>query len=371
MKTTTEEVVVRNHPIYWFEDGSLVLDVEVQRFKVHHSLLSRHSKFFSTLTLKDVDEESVSPRATLNHDLRQAGIRHVVLEPKRQVRARDVEALLGHFYHDVTLSEKSSFAHVTSILRITGPHQLDFPHLHRAACEIFVGMFSADPVRPFKHSSHLHEALPVATDFNLNSARKAILYHLVTTTDFDVSETVTVDPHNAVKSAQESPENNIPTSTMSLPTPTDTDAIALSGTDTTSQISKTLTDDAVSPTQVAEILEFTHTPKSVLSKKDAETCMSLMTRLISHFTPILFTPGATPHMGCTDVFADTWMSLVIQPAIEDDGVYKPIETLQRMKQIDWSSYGLCDSCVAEKKEEWTDEQRRVWELMDEWISEGV
>jgi len=65
------------------------------------------------------------------------------------------------------------------------------------------------------------------------------------------------------------------------------------------------------------------------------------------------------------------MSLVIQPAIEDDGVYKPLETLQRMKEIDWASYGLCASCVVEKEEEWTDEQRRVWELMDEWISEGV
>jgi hypothetical protein len=99
MTTTTEEVVIRNHPIYWFEDGSLVLDVEVQRFKVHHSLLSRHSKFFSALTpnVQDVDESTT----ILNHNQHQAGARHVVLEPKRQVKARDVEALLGHFYHDV------------------------------------------------------------------------------------------------------------------------------------------------------------------------------------------------------------------------------------------------------------------------------
>lgn len=159
---------------------------------------------------------------------------------------------------------------------------------------------------------------------------------------------------------------------MSPPTPTDTDAIALRGTDSPSQISDIPTaDHAAATSKIAENSEFTHSPKPVLSKADAETCMSLMTRLISHFTPILFTPGATPHMECTDVFADTWMSLVIQPAIEDDGVYKPLETLQRMKEIDWASYGLCASCVVEKKEEWTDEQRRVWELMDGWISEGV
>jgi len=106
MTTTTEEVVIRNHPIYWFEDGSLVLDVEVQRFKVHHSLLSRHSKFFSTLTLngQGVDEGTAlgSESGTILNDNRsQTGFRHVVLEPKRQVRARDLEALLGHFYHDL------------------------------------------------------------------------------------------------------------------------------------------------------------------------------------------------------------------------------------------------------------------------------
>jgi hypothetical protein len=37
------------------------------------------------------------------------------------------------------------------------------------ACEIFVGMFPTDPSHPLKHSAHLHDALPVATHFNLNS----------------------------------------------------------------------------------------------------------------------------------------------------------------------------------------------------------
>lgn len=69
-------------------------------------------------------------------------------------------------------------------------------------------------------------------------------------------------------------------------------------------------------------------------------------------------------MTCTDVFADTWMPLVISPAIENDGVYKPIETLERMKQIDWASHGLCGACVAEKYEEWSEEQENVWALVE-------
>jgi hypothetical protein len=108
-------------------------------------------------------------------------------------------------------------------------------------------------------------------------------------------------------------------------------------------------------------------PCPVLSRDDVEICMTLMTRFIEHFTPILFTPPATPHMECTNVFADTWMQLVIQPALDNDGVYKPLETLERMKSIDWDNEGLCPSCVMEKGEEWSEEQRTVWRLMDSWL----
>ena len=108
-------------------------------------------------------------------------------------------------------------------------------------------------------------------------------------------------------------------------------------------------------------------PCPILSRGDAEICMTLMTRLIEHFTPILFTPAATLHIECTDVFADTWMPLIIQPALDNNGVYKPLETLERMKSIDWAKEGLCPSCVVEKREEWSEEQRIVWKLMDSWL----
>ena len=156
------------------------------------------------------------------------------------------------------------------------------------------------------------------TDLNIFlQVRKAILYSLVTTTDFDATE-----------------------STYHT------------------QISPTL-----SKTQDPPIL----LPRPVLSQADAEICMTLMTRFIEHFTPILFTPAVAAHMACTDVFADTWMKLVIQPALDNDGVYKPLETLEQIKSIDWVKEGLCSSCVVEKREEWSEEQRTVWRLMDGWL----
>lgn len=92
-----------------------------------------------------------------------------------------------------------------------------------------------------------------------------------------------------------------------------------------------------------------------------------MEGIMGHFTPILFTPATTSHMACTDVFAETWMPLVIQPAIEDDGVYKPLETLQKVIDIDWGHHGLCPSCVVEKRAEWRVEQEDIWEKIDSWI----
>ena len=68
-----------------------------------------------------------------------------------------------------------------------------------------------------------------------------------------------------------------------------------------------------------------------------------------------------------DVFADMWMSVVIQPALQNGGVYKPLETLQNIIDIGWGKLGLCVSCVTEKRAEWTREQEGIWEMMDKWV----
>lgn len=72
-------------------------------------------------------------------------------------------------------------------------------------------------------------------------------------------------------------------------------------------------------------------------------------------------------MQCTDVFAEMWMPLVIQPALECSGLCRPIETLQTIIDLDWGAQGVCAECVQEKREEWRAEQRTVWERMDKWL----
>lgn len=72
-------------------------------------------------------------------------------------------------------------------------------------------------------------------------------------------------------------------------------------------------------------------------------------------------------MACTNLLADKWFPVVIQSAIAGDSVCKPLEALEQLKQVDWGAEGLCTACVREKREEWTNEQKEVWEKMDAWL----
>ena len=105
-----------------------------------------------------------------------------------------------------------------------------------------------------------------------------------------------------------------------------------------------------------------------LSPDISARCDALLEQLVAHFTPILFTVATAGHMACTDVLAEKWMPLVIQTALEDNGLCRPLETLERIIAIDWENEGLCAECVKEKREEWRGVQRDVWARMDEWLS---
>ncbi|KAF7976524.1 hypothetical protein HWV62_6347 [Athelia sp. TMB] len=209
------------------------------------------------------------------------------------------------------MTAETPFLRLASILRASSPKTLDFPAIYALARRYIENMFQGFP-QPLGHLDHLEDALALANDHDL-PIRKTVLYALVVSSDFNT-------------------ESEDAQSDVSLVVPGLADPVP-----------------------------------SKLTSKDAQSCRRLMESLIDHFTAMLFTPAATPHMACTDVFADTWMPLVIQPALEDDGVYKPIESLQRIIEIDWPSKGLCPSCVTEKRAEWLSEQKEVWRKLDEWI----
>jgi len=224
------------------------------------------------------------------------------------VQVQDFASLLAHLYHDTPLSLEAPFQHVAAILRVSSSEQLDLPSVYKLARSCLVAMFPSGP-SPFDHPNHLEEALGLALRYNITSIQKGIYYSLVTTTDFEPSSDATND--------------ELPSKTIAL-TPT-----------------------------------------------DVVRCRNLMNDIVEHFTPVLFEPPVTPHMACTNVLADKWFPLVIQSAIAGDSVYKPLEALEQLKQIDWGAEGLCAACVREKREEWTNEQEEVWEKVDAWLKLDV
>lgn len=47
--TSLASTPAQNHPDFWFEDGSVILQVANTLFRVHRSLLSKHSEVFADL----------------------------------------------------------------------------------------------------------------------------------------------------------------------------------------------------------------------------------------------------------------------------------------------------------------------------------
>lgn len=90
------------HPAYWFDDGSIVLHVQEQLFRVHLSLLSRLSPFFATLgtagaaTSSDAGDFNLFPESV--------SLVHLVgftVDLSAKIAAPDLEILLQHLYHDM------------------------------------------------------------------------------------------------------------------------------------------------------------------------------------------------------------------------------------------------------------------------------
>ncbi|KAF5342798.1 hypothetical protein D9757_014908 [Collybiopsis confluens] len=295
-QTFIATVMIQRHPVYWLDDGDSIFHQKASEtiFKIHSSKLDS-SKLLSD-SLSDAFDALKGP--SVDGQCLDGCSRYVVLDP---IEARDFVALLDSLYGNKAFSADSTLAEVSSILRVTGPSQLDLPVLHEQARHFFEDLCPKDAFKlaTFEfHDSSAEEAMALSIQYDIDQCQKSLLYYLASETHLDAS--------------------TFPTTT-------------------------------IPPTLTSQILQHGHALESIL---------------IERFTPLLFTPPPTSHMECTDVLAEQWMPLVITPAIADSAMGKPLQTLEKMKSIPWGKYGICDSCVKEKLDEWSEEQNAVWELLD-------
>ncbi|KZT00056.1 uncharacterized protein LAESUDRAFT_816729 [Laetiporus sulphureus 93-53] len=300
----------QRHPRFWLDDGSLVLRTSTgtDAYKVHRTLLARHSPFIASLAADDSLDGSPVVR----------------IPEERGVSSADLEALLEHLYHDAPLDTDSPFPRIASVLRASSAQQLDLPSIHSLARHRLEALFPTSPV-PFFETDRPDDALTLAVEYDVYPIQKILFYTVATHTHLEHDEPPTIS------SAHTHPDPPSP----SDPAPASAPHLTLSPTLTT-------------------------------------RCQSLLASLLSHFTPVLFTVPTASHMPCTDALAEAWMPRVIAPALAADGLCRPLETLQTIIDIDWAARGVCQECVVQKREEWCAEQRAVWEKMDGWLGlEGI
>ncbi|OCH92256.1 hypothetical protein OBBRIDRAFT_751737 [Obba rivulosa] len=287
---------LRRHRKFWLDDGSLIVRAQDDLYKVHRTLLTRHSSRLASLvdgTPHDTSDTAVCPTVHIPEGV--------------GLESTNFEALLEHLYHDTPISD-GSFRHVAGVLRASSKKQLDLPSVHNQARQKLESLFPSVPV-PYFHSDDADKALTLAVEYEIPSIQKALYYSLATNSNL---------------------EHDDPDGPSSRPT---------------------------SPAPV----------RPDLSPELAARCRTLLDQLVAHFTPVLFTVATAHHMACTNVFAEAWMPLVIQPALEGSGLCRPLETLQTIMDLDWAAHGLCADCVRDKREEWKGEQQAVWDAMDDWL----
>ena len=84
------------HPIYWFDDGSLILRLSQHKvlYRLHKSVLTRHSPTFPRFINENPSETSIV------HQLDRSRCSYVSLPDDLNLRVEDLDALLAHLYHD-------------------------------------------------------------------------------------------------------------------------------------------------------------------------------------------------------------------------------------------------------------------------------
>lgn len=73
---------------FWFDDGSIIISIAKERFKLHKSLLSRHSTLLESLSISQSADSDAKDVPTVEI-------------PESLTNLKDFTALLKHLYHDV------------------------------------------------------------------------------------------------------------------------------------------------------------------------------------------------------------------------------------------------------------------------------
>ncbi|KAJ7726324.1 hypothetical protein DFH07DRAFT_685634, partial [Mycena maculata] len=295
------------HTVHWALDGSIVIQVQDTKFKLHQSHLAKHSPWFSDL----FDGKNVEGGKDVERSMDDNTPMYILTLPN--LSAKDFVRLLDGFDRAITyVHEDPSFPKLAGILRVATI--LSFPDFRDWAIRLLedrwplsLAELSTEPVR------HATESIVLARSCAVPSLLKRAMYELVRLAGYGQTDTaregVSTRDFRALVRARE-----------------ELTAVWLA---------------AVSP-YAAEF----------------SACATLE-------------PAPPPAVRCTTLHplrsGQAHHKLVRQSGIADDYLYDPLCGLQALIDTDWAAEGYCAACVGLRKDAWAKTREKMWGNLDLWF----
>ncbi|KAJ6560101.1 hypothetical protein B0H19DRAFT_1375960 [Mycena capillaripes] len=313
-KTASVAVPAQKHDVHWALDGSIVIQVQDTKFKLHQSHLAKHSPWFSGLfdgqqvvgeNYVEVEEDGTTPMYILSLP---------------SLTAQDFTRLLDGFHNAIIyVHEDPSFSRIAGILRAAT--LLSFPDFRNWAIRLLEDRWSPELADlTSKRTPHATETVLLARSCNVPSILKRAMYELVRLAGYGQNERegVSAADFRALVRARE---------------------------------------------QLTSLWMQTVSPYS----PDLMVCAAAARM-----------PPADPVVGaalgplpCTA--ADPLKStkahhkLVHESGISDDYLCDPLCGLEVLIEADWGAEGYCAACVDLRREVWSRRREKTWDNLNIWF----
>ncbi|KAI9450148.1 hypothetical protein BJY52DRAFT_201777 [Lactarius psammicola] len=304
------------HPDFWHPDGSVVVEAENTKFKLHQSMLQRHSAYFASLFQKK-GMPSQGGRAYLEVEVDERSPNaHIPVYRVSETTAEDFAALLTVIEEPMKYTDEAPpMPILAGVLR--SARALSFDAQRKWAERVFERMWPAtlDAVTD-KVIPHASAALALARTYGIHSVRKRASYEL-----------------------------------LRMP------ALGQSTAATASDA-----DSDVPPH--ADLLRLLHAREQLCLfwtevAGKAPTEFPCLRSTENDRVPCAMTGGDRVHA--------RWAELVHASGVFAQRMLDPLMGLQDLVDMPWRDEGFCKKCVAARANEWTELRKKLWSDLDVWL----
>ncbi|KAK6991763.1 hypothetical protein R3P38DRAFT_2659822 [Favolaschia claudopus] len=316
----TANLPAHKHAVHWALDGSIVIQIQDTKFRLHQSHLAKHSPWFAGL----VNGERVAGGEYVERGDEDGSMPIYILNLPG-LSAKDFARLLDTIDLAITYANRDpSFGRITAILRVSTI--LSFNDYRDWAVRFLEDQWSPDLAELSRaRLPHATEIVVLARACDVPSLLKRALYELVRMAGYgqnDVNDGDDRDPAHTI-------------STHDL---------------------RTL---VKAREQLAAVWTQTTSP---FSSPDFMVCASSQLPIPAAPVPCVVTDGFA--------FNKAYHKLVYEPHMMEEYLYDPVCGLKALMDADWEGEGFCEACVRLRREVWGKKREKVWENLDIWFGLG-